>query len=179
VLVQEHIEKQAAVAAAERMRQAAEQERQVKLLEAAVAKRKAEIITVGSHSGSCPKVVKLPSSSAGMVVSNTPANPQGPGWTDSFRVEVEGDLLKVFRVDAPNCGWGQSLELKTCADPFILNPSWWLHAGKTRHLGRVWYSSSLQWVNGGNPRRTGSGCLSFEDRFDAPNGQIFSYENDY
>jgi len=70
-------------------------------------------IMVGNHSGSCPKVVKLPY--ADLVVSNRPANPQLPGWTDSFRVEVEGDLLKVFRVDAPNCGWGQSLELKTYA----------------------------------------------------------------
>ena len=36
---------------------------------------------------------------------------QRPDWNDSFRVEVEGNLLKVFRVDTPNGGWGQSLEL--------------------------------------------------------------------
>ena len=73
------------------------------------------IVRVGSHAGSCPKVVGLPS--AGLRVSNTPVNHQRPDWNDSFRVEVEGNLLKVFRVDAPNQGWGQSLELGHEVDP--------------------------------------------------------------
>ena len=72
-----------------------------------VARR--QMVRVGPHTGSCPKVIML--HAPGLTVSNSPVNTQRPGWTDSFRVEVDGIYLKVFRVDAPNCGWGQDLRL--------------------------------------------------------------------
>jgi len=69
-------------------------------------------VDVGPHSGPCPKVVTLPS--AGLQVSSTPVGPQHADWNDKFRVEVEGNLLKVFRVDdgrPANAGWAQELVL--------------------------------------------------------------------
>ena len=68
------------------------------------------VIHVGSHSGYGPKIVRLPSS--GLSVSNKPANRQAYGWTDRFEVQVVGDVLKVFRTDKPDSGWGQDLQLK-------------------------------------------------------------------
>jgi len=66
-------------------------------------------VKVGSHRGKCPKIVKL--QLPGLFVSSIPVNKQAKGWTDSFRVEVDGYELKVFRTDKPDNGWCQHLRL--------------------------------------------------------------------
>jgi len=66
-------------------------------------------VKVGSHKGKCPKIVKL--QLPGLFVSPIPVNKQHRGWTDSFRVEVDGYELKVFRTDKPDFGWCQNLRL--------------------------------------------------------------------
>ena len=82
-------------------------------------------IVVGMHHGKCPKIVKLPS--AGLLVSNVPVNGQHPSWRDRFSVEVDGDVLKVYRMDAPNSGWGQNLRLrynsKKCTGEIVVGSS--------------------------------------------------------
>ena len=82
-------------------------------------------VRVGSwHCRRGPKMVQLPA--LGLEVSATPTNTQQPGWTDAFRVEVTGDVLKVFRTDVNNQGgWGQQLELsyKAAAAAAVTEPA--------------------------------------------------------
>merc|ERR1712193_158196 len=44
-----------------------------------------------------------------------PVNPQGVGWTDTFKIETQANILVVTRTDRDE-GWGQSLQVKCCTE---------------------------------------------------------------
>lgn len=64
-------------------------------------------INVGSSSSN-PKKVKLPS--INMDVSPFPVNAQKSHWKDFFKVDVDGDVATITRLDSDS-GWGQDLVL--------------------------------------------------------------------
>jgi len=77
-------------------------------------------IKVGPHNGGEPKVVDLTRFGINKEdeISPKPINPLDPNWTDTFRLEREGqnkEILKVYRTDGKtiDLGWGMDLVLQT------------------------------------------------------------------
>lgn len=61
-----------------------------------------------------------------------PVNKQDPSWTDTFKVEVKGDTLFVWRTDIPGGGWGQKLVLSASRPQALQDELLELHWSVTR-----------------------------------------------